>query len=250
MNNLEQTPKPTSDTNIPKRILLPLLFFTFLTIAFKWGFEYYNLLIPIILICILIFSLKKYRPSKNRIMIIWALFSVNILCLVIPDRAIYKLKNDRYFWSEAPLEVSHFNIRRNVESDTAATVNPTVIGAISKVYNYPPAILFASDNKEFSWFDISRFTNSEEDKELLKQLLEHEKRHLDIMEIYIRRAQDSLSKMVFCSYHQKYEVVEHFFELSEKEQREFDAETENGTIDEKVKKWNKTITEQLLQNNF
>ncbi len=192
--------------------------------------------------------LRRYNVSKGYQVILLLIFFVNILCLIIPDRTVYKSKNsNQYFWSEKPLDLSHFKIRRNVQSDTAATVNPMVIGAISRVYNYPPAVLFASDNKELSWFDISRFTNSEEDKELLEQLLEHEKRHLDIMEIYIRSAQDSLNQMVFYSYEQKYDAVTHYFELSERIQRDFDSETNNGTIEEKIKKWNKSIDSLLIK---
>lgn len=195
--------------------------------------------------------LKKCRVSKGCKVVLLLTLAVNFLCLAIPDRSVYKLRNsDRYFWSEEPLEVSHFRIKRNVENDTVAIVNPTVGGAINRVYNYPPAILFASDRKSHSWIDTFQFNDTETDKKLLRRTLDHEKQHLDIMEIYIRRAQDSLNHMVFYSYEQKYEVVEYFFKLSERVQRAFDAETDNGTIDEEVKKWDKTITEQLLRNNF
>lgn len=195
--------------------------------------------------------LKKYRVAKGHKVFLLLTLAVNFICLAIPDKSVYKLRNnDGYFWSEEPLDLSHFKIKRNVENDTVAIVNPTVGGAISRVYNYPPAILFASDRKNHSWIDTFQFNDTDIDNKLLERTLQHEKRHLDIMEIYIRRAQDSLNKMIFYSYDQKYEVVEHFFRLSEKVQRAFDAETDNGTIDEEVEKWHKRIIKQLSQNSF
>ncbi|UOY06611.1 hypothetical protein L0P88_22145 [Muricauda sp. SCSIO 64092] len=230
---------------------MPLLLFTTFVVVVKFRFEHYNLMFPIVAMCILAFLLKKHNLSRDFRIVFWALLTINFLCFVFPDRTLYKLrKSHRYFWSEEPLDLSHFKIKKNMENDTVAIVNPTVGGAISRVYNYPPAILFASDRKNHSWIDTFQFNNTDVDNKLLERTLQHEKRHLDIMEIYIRGAQDSLDKMIFYSYDQKYEVVEHFFRLSEKVQRAFDAETDNGTIDKEVEKWDKRITEQLSQNSF
>ena len=216
---------------------------TTLVVVVKLKFEHYNLLFPILLICALAIILKKYKVSKDYRIAFFVLLAINFICFVMPDKTVYRLRNNhRYFWSERPLGLSHFKIRRNTENDTTGIVNPTIIGSISKVYNFPPAIIFASDNNERSWIDTTSFDDSPESKKSLNILLEHEKRHLDIMEIYVSRAQDSVNKMIFYSYGQKYEVVKHYFELSEKVQKAFDAETDHGTIDREIEKWNKKIT--------
>ncbi|BFP42648.1 hypothetical protein FGF1_34930 [Flavobacteriaceae bacterium GF1] len=163
----------------------------------------------------------------------------------MPDSTVYKLKNDRYFWSEAPLKVSHFQVIRNIDNDTTAMVNPVLIGAISRVYNYPPAILFTSDDIGRSWIDTTSFDNSIEGQKALHELLEHEKRHLDINEIYTRKAQDSLNKMMFSSYMEKYDVVTYFFKISDSIQGVFDVETGHGTVKVSVEQWNIHLEQQL-----
>jgi len=232
--------------NIAKKGLIPLLFLTTFVAWAKLGFEYYNFLFPVMLICILIILLRNYKAPKGYKVIFLLALAVNLLCLATPDKTVYKLRNNHhYFWSEEPLGLSHFNIRRNIENDTAAIINPMLIGAISRVYNYPPAILFTSYNKDNSWLDTFQFSNSDEDKKLLEQLLKHEKNHLDITEIYTRKAQDSLYHMILASYDQKYEVVKHYFNLSQKTQKSFDAETDNGTVEYEIDKWNKLIIKKL-----
>ncbi len=245
MNKSDLKPKSESKANVPKRVLAALLLFVLLIVVVKLGFDYYNFLYPIIMISVLIFIYKKYRVSKNRSVFIKTMLIISFLCLVMPDSTVYKLKNDRYFWSEAPLKVSHFQVIRNIDNDTTAMVNPVLIGAISRVYNYPPAILFTSDDIGRSWIDTTSFDNSIEGQKALHELLEHEKRHLDINEIYTRKAQDSLNKMMFSSYMEKYDVVTYFFKISDSIQGVFDVETGHGTVKVSVEQWNIHLEQQL-----
>ncbi len=159
---------------------------------------------------------------------------------------VYKLRNNqRYFWSKKPLELSHFRIKKNIESDTTATVYPSIVGEISKVFNYPPVILFTSDDIGRSWIDTSQFGNSEEDRKLLNQLLEHEKKHFDLMEIYVRLAEDSLKKNFLKSYQEKYDVIRHYYKIADSVQKVFDFETGNGTNEKGIDKWNNTINSKI-----
>ena len=171
---------------------------------------------------------------------------MNALCLIAPDKTVYKLRNNkRYYWSEKPLDLSHFRIVENSENDTTAMVRPVVVGAISRVYNYPPAVLFTSDYLGLAWIDTTSFDSSKEGREALQVLLEHEKLHLDINEIYKRKAQDSISSMLFYSYDEKYRVVDYFFEISDSIQDIFDRETDHGTIEENNKEWYDLIKKKL-----
>tara|TARA_Y100001968_G_scaffold322253_1_gene357992 strand:+ start:196 stop:402 length:207 start_codon:yes stop_codon:yes gene_type:complete len=61
------------------------------------------------------------------------------------------------------------------------------------------------------------------------------------MEIYVRRAQDSLNKMTYSSYDEKYEVIRHFYEVADSIQSVFDSETDNGTNEQEIEKWNAYI---------
>lgn len=237
-----QTVRP----NIPKLVFVPMLLITCFVVWAKLGFEYYNLLFPVLSMVTIGIVLKKFRVFKIYKFVFVLMLTVNFLCLTISDRLVYKLRNSNYyFWSEEPLEVSHFNIRKNIENDIAATVNPMLIGAISKVYNYPPAVLFTSYNKDSSWLDTSRFADTEEGKKALLHLLQHEKNHLDITEIYIRKAKDSLYNMLLSSYDEKRMVVNYFFKQSNSIQDVFDIETDLGTIEEKNRVWSEFINKKL-----
>ncbi|MGX1931136.1 hypothetical protein [Flagellimonas sp. 2504JD4-2] len=226
--------------------MISLIFLTVIVVVVKLKFLHYNLLFPIVLIITIAFILKKCILSKDYKFFFIGLLVLNFLCLVVPDKMVYKLrKNHRYFWSEKPLNLSHFKIVVNTETDTTAMVHPTLIGEISKVYNYPPAILFTSDQIGISWIDTTSFDDSPEGKKALQELFEHEKRHLDINEIYTRKAQDSIDQMLFSSYMEKYRVIDYFFEISDSIQDVFDVETNHGLDEEQSEKWNAFVKEEL-----
>ncbi len=149
---------PNSDTDSKSKtsrhlkILVVMVVLTALTVVLKLGFEHYNFLFPTILAVILIYFLRKYVTEKDYRNFFVILLVINFLCLLISDKIVYKFrKSHRYFWSEKPLELSHFKIRRNIKNDTTAIVHPIIVGKINRAYNYPPAILFTSDYIHSSW---------------------------------------------------------------------------------------------------
>lgn len=242
----EQNRVPMSKSSVLNKILVSLLLLTAFLVVVKIRFEHYNLLFPIVLIFILAIILKKCKVSRNYRFFFLALLAINFLCLAIPDRAVYILqKRHRYFWSEEPLKLSHFKIKENVENDTAAMTNPVIIGKINRVYNYPSAVLFTSDYIGSSWIDTTFFDSSKEGREALKVLLEHEKLHFDIMEIFTKKAQDSLDKMIFYPFSEKYKVVDYFLEAADSLQDRFDYETNHGTLIKENQKWDTMIKQEL-----
>lgn len=220
---------------------------TVIIVVVKLKFLHYNLLFPIVLIITIAFTLKKCILSEDHKFFFVGLLVLNFLCLVAPDKMVYKLrKSHRYFWSTKPLDVSFFKFKRNDEDDTAATVHPVIIGEINKVYNYPPSILFTSDYLgNHSWIDTTFFDDSPEGIKALEELLDHEKRHLDITEVYTRKAEDSLNKMIFSSYAEKYEAANYFFKISDSIQDIFDSETDHGLKEAQTNKWNVRIKQEL-----
>ncbi len=65
------------------------------------------------------------------------------------------------------------------------------------------------------------------------------------MEIYTRKAQDSLNQMVLSTYAEKYDVINYFLKVSDSIQNKFDLDTDHGTIEEENKKWNYLIESEL-----
>jgi hypothetical protein len=237
---------PTIKTKLPKIVLVPLILLTVIVVVVKLKFIHYNLLFPIVLITTIAFTLKKCVLSKDYKFFFIGLLVLNFLCFVAPDKMVYKLrKNHRYFWSEKPLNLSHFKIKTNTQKDTTAIVCPVIVGELSKVYNFPSSILFTSDYIDCAWIDTTEYDGSLESEKILKVLLEHEKLHFDIMEIYTRKAEDSLNKMIFHSYKEKYNSIDYFLEQADSVQEVFDHETDHGTIEEKNSEWSYLIKQEL-----
>lgn len=155
------------------------------------------------------------------------------------------INHEKYFWSEQDLTVSDFKGTPDPESNISAKVFPSIVGKINKVYNYPPAIVFASNESKKSWINTSLFNDSEQHQKILARLLGHEKLHLDITEVYARRAQDSLNKMLFSSAFDKYRTIEYYYQKSDSVQDVFDLETNHGLNEEHNNFWSIRIMSDL-----
>lgn len=216
-----------------------LVFVTLVIVGLKLHYEYYNIAFPVIVITLTIIFLSK---EKKAIIIV----ALNTLCILIPDKSIYKVINHgKYFWSEQDLTISDFKGTPDLESRVSAAVFPSIVGKINKVYNYPPAIVFTSNESKKSWIDTSLFNGSEHHQKTLNRLLEHEKLHLDITEVYTRKAQDSLNKMLFSSALKKYRIIEYYYQKSDSIQDVFDLETNHGINEKSDDSWSIKIMSNL-----
>tara|TARA_R110002050_G_scaffold125594_5_gene245374 strand:- start:9199 stop:9843 length:645 start_codon:yes stop_codon:yes gene_type:complete len=209
-------------------------------------FEYYHFILPIILI-LLLWRFEVYKRQNGvRKKLAYGLIFINIIIITISDSFIYKqLNNDNYFWSEKKLSVSHFQGTPEDNNEQTAIVFPSMIGKISRVYNYPTAIMFTADRNLESWIKKDLFSSSQEDKATLEHLINHEKRHLDLTEIYRRKAMDSIKKLTFPSYNSKLEILGHYFQLSDSINDVFDNETGHGVNHKISKKWDNYLDYEL-----
>jgi len=223
-----------------------LLFVSIVTALIKIHFEYYHFLMPIILILFL-WRLEIYkRPNSVRKSFAYVLIFLNIAIIAISDSFIYKqLNNENYFWSEEKLNISHFQGTPESEKEQTAIVFPSMIGKISRVYNYPTAIMFSADRNQESWIKKDLFSNSKEDKTRLEHLINHEKRHLDLTEMYLRKAMDSINSLTFPTYDNKLEILAHYFQVSDSINDVFDYETGHGVNPETSKEWGHYLDSEL-----
>lgn len=213
---------------------------TVFIIGLKLNYEYYNFIFPVILIFVVCFSFQRDKKLGAVLVIL------HILCLFTTDKFVYKsLNNEKYFWSEKEITLVDFKGIPDDKSDVSAKVFPSIIGKINKVFNYPPAIVFASNEVQKSWINISFFDSTEQHRKVLKKLLIHEKMHLSITEIYTRKVQDSLNGMIFSNISSKYLAIDFLFKKSDSVQDLMDKETSHGLNAIKNDEWNKYIMKEL-----
>ena len=182
----------------------------------------------------------------NDYVVACSLLALNFTCLFTSDRFIYKsLNRQTYFWSEKDLSISDFQGTPDPKSEISAIVFPRIVGKINKVYNYPPAIVFTSNESEKSWVNTSLFDSTEQEQKILRSLIAHEKLHLNITEIYTRKAQDSLNNMLFSTPFEKYDLIEYYYKQADSVQDVFDTETNHGLIKKKNDEWSHNIMSKL-----
>ncbi len=226
--------------SVQLKILLFVL--TIVVVLLKLGFEYYNLIFPLVLI--VVFLIFKKNTIFNTFT--FALLTLNLLCLFTSDKFVYRiLNNQEYFWSEQNLSISDFKGTPDPEDKMSAKVFPKMIGKVNRVYNYPPAIVFASNESDKSWINLLQFDDTEQDQKELERILIHEKTHLNITEVYVCKAQDSLNKMFFSTPFEKFDVMEYFYLQSDSIQDAFDIETNHSLLKKKNMEWNNFIKSQL-----
>tara|TARA_R110002012_G_C11606320_1_gene607781 strand:- start:716 stop:1261 length:546 start_codon:yes stop_codon:yes gene_type:complete len=176
----------------------------------------------------------------------YGLILLNIAIITISDSFIYKqLNSENYFWSEKKLSVSHFKGTPENDVEQTAIVFPSMIGKISRVFNYPTAVMFTADRSQESWIKKDLFSSSQEDKAILEHLINHEKRHLDLTEVYLRIAMDSINKLTFPSYDSKLAILSHYFQVSDSINDVFDNETGHGVNRKSAKKWDDYLDSKL-----
>ena len=230
-----------------KNIILGLLLIISLILIFvKIQFEYYHILLPAILIFALWrFELRNKRSLVRNIIVI-SILLLNICILILSDSFLYKkINSNQYYWTEHKLKINHFKGKPDNTDEHTAYVFPSMVGKINRVFNYPSYIILTADKNTKSYIKNDIFSNSIEDVERLNGLLKHEKRHLDITEIYSRKASDSINNLILPSYQLKYDIVEYYYNVSDSVNDVFDKETEHGVNSETQMKWDNFIDTKL-----
>ncbi|RUA11178.1 MAG: hypothetical protein DSY83_16965 [Flavobacteriia bacterium] len=185
---------------------------------------------------------KRKRGALKSISIFFV--GLNLIVFLLPDTFLYKKMFSKwYYWSEEELKIGHFKGEPIEEMDATAAVYPSIVGKFNRIHNYPSSIIFTTDDNKKSWIKAGLF--ADKDSISLKSLLRHEKRHLDLTEVYRRRAMDSIKKLEFPTIEDKYLVLEYFYNVSDSINDVFDLETSHGTNKKANKKWDEYLDAQL-----
>ncbi|MEA1784869.1 hypothetical protein U1E44_02085 [Arenibacter sp. GZD96] len=221
-----------------------LIIASIIVVILKLHYDYYHFIFPLILVAL--FYVYEIKNMQNGLLksISIVFISLNIIVTVLPDALIYKtLFSNWHYWSEKELRKEHFKGEPMEDLNATAAVYPSIIGKFSKVYNFPSSIIFTADNSKNSWIKKELF--EEKDSNALKKLLRHEKRHLDLTEVYRRKAMDSIEKLRFPSIEEKYKLIEYYYKISDSINDVFDLETEHGLNPIGNKKWADYLDTQL-----
>lgn len=227
-------------------ILIVFLIISIILVYIKIHFEYYHFLFPLILIYALWWFGLRNERSPGRKVLVSLLLILNICILFLSDSYLYKkINSDKYYWTEQKLKVNHFKGKPDSALRETAVVFPSIVGKISRVFNYPPAIILTADHNNKSWIKKELFMNTNEDLKILSWILNHEKKHLDITEIYSRKAIDSINNLILPSYKLKYDIVEYYYNVSDSINDLFDNETEHSANRNSQRKWDNYIESEL-----
>ena len=221
-----------------------LVVFSLIVVILKLHYEYYHFIFTFVLILLFLFYGVRNKKSKVLNAISIGFIFLNLFVIILPDAFLYKkLFKNWHYWSEEELSLDNFKGKPMMEMDATAAVYPSIIGKFSRAYNYPSSIIFTADNSKNSWIKSYLFTS--EDSIVLKNLLKHEKRHLDLTEVFRRKAMDSINKLKFPSVEKKFLVLEYFYNVSDSINDVFDKETEHGVNRLENKKWSNYLDTEL-----
>ena len=139
-------------------LLAVLIFLNLVLILIKLKYEYYHFLAPVLLIFLMWKLEVSGRKTRFRKKVGITFIGVNLLILLIPDPFVYRIiNNDQYYWNEKPLKRDHFKGALEQDSEFTASVYPGMSGNISRVYNFPNAILHTVDDNNDSWIKAWKF---------------------------------------------------------------------------------------------
>lgn len=224
-----------------KNPVLNILFaLSYLVLALKIYYIYYNFIFStIIIIVFVLFSAKNILKTRFQISIFYFLFIANILMFIIPHKYILINHFDNHILWKSNLKWEDFSSESKENSDIGAEIFTYFGGKVNKVYNYPDGIVFATMSKSKSWKNAS-------DKIVKNSfLLNHEQKHFDIKEIFSNKAQDSINKTWGKSHLETQNIVDFFIKEEDKFQNKYDSITEHGTNVIEQKKYNKKISDLL-----
>ena len=159
----------------------------------KFYYEYYNILLSTLL---LVFSVWITRlawkkeidenSKKNKVTLL-SLLAMNLFIVFISDKSLcqYILAPKDLSWRQLTWD----DFKGTPDNSNAAAKTGSGIGyKINKVFNYPPAVLFAYMTPESSW--VKQLDSISERARVI--LLEHEQGHFNLAELYTRKAHDSV----------------------------------------------------------
>jgi hypothetical protein len=171
--------------------------------------------------------------------IIYKTFAAVLLILIIA--AFKKTEKDILVWKEGrPLTWDDFNGKPE-KRFAAASTHYDIIKSILKAEAKPMAVTIeAVFFRNSSWKKKSWIND---------QVLAHEQKHFDIVELFARKLRKSISETRFKSYTDLVEKVNALYDKNDKEmdiyQDQYDDETDGSMNGEKQRTWEKKIMQEI-----
>jgi hypothetical protein len=210
--------------------LIALLFFA---ITLKVEYSLYNVF-AISLLCLGgLFLLHRKGLREKRSTILFLVIVFNLLLAIVPDKLFYGYVWNSRTWSEE-LSWDAYHNKPKAGSEFDAETSGSIHYKVNYAWNYPPALILALMDEDSSWV---RSPN--------ENLLQHEKGHLDINEIYARKAEDSIKTACFETPSKIEGIINSFIEESLRQQDLYDSETNHSANLDEQKIWTARLSTML-----
>ena len=220
-----------------------------LFLPLKITFVFYNIFVQIFLIIMSIFILKKWWNTCDLILyhkthfILLPIVGLNVIILFMDNTFIFKIANSPEKFTSGISMVTWNNFQGKILNDTIS-MNDSVRYATSRieadiwyriniVYNYPQVVTFSYMEPQKSYtrsYDLN--------------LLEHEKTHLRIAEIYSRRI-SLLNNNWPTHTNPLTDSIGSIMQSYNNAQKKFDKATMHGMIKNEELAWEKAMVELL-----
>jgi hypothetical protein len=197
----------------------------FFCITLKVEYSIYNIFAVSLLCTGSILYLFKKGLKERRQTILALITALNILLVLVPDKLLYGHIWNQRTWSE-DFSWEAFRNAPKAGSEFDAETSSSICYKVNYAYNYPPALVIALMDEDSSWV---RSPN--------ENLLLHEKGHLDMNEIYSRKAQDSIKTAYFQPPEKIAQIINYFIDESLRQQDLYDSETDHSADHEQQKIW-------------
>ena len=231
-----------------------LLAFLFLGLSIKVAYVYYNFFLHLLLIICCLFYLRsvvKRKSSLSQPFLRKIKFQfIPILIFSFLFLWISDLKLNTCFsgadigWSEK-IKLEWSNYKCEVNKDECFGYAITASGLswkINKLYNYPPAIVYA---RMYPQESTASLTTNEKNNDTL---LIHEQLHFDITEVFARKTQVMISECWGKNETYIETLIEKLILELHSYQDLYDTETNHGLNIIKQKEWENKIAKQLVDN--
>ena len=213
----------------------------------KIHYVYYNPVESIFLIAVCFIFIKNFYSKANSSNLTKSLIALAIMqgfLVFLPDKLIISLlslSDNRIAWKpdldwddfSILDEKVHGQVYDSVYYQSAIYTNYSY--QINKAFNYPPIVAIAHMDK------IQSYKSKEIEKGMEKPLLEHEQGHFNMMQLYIKMAEDSISKLWGKDERVIKSVIDYFGRKKIKDGAIYDLQTNHGVDTVQQNKWSKRL---------
>jgi len=222
-----------------------LTFISFIMIPWKTTFMYYNFVLYIIILGIIINFLRKQKKQDFILAYNYTLIPMTLLLIVLfamGNENYFKLRYaDRNSWKSYGLTLNDFTKVKEVPNDDEADarINTNYSRIFNKAFNYPNILLVSYQYPEQSYFIIY-------DDKHNNKVLDHEQLHFDIKELYARKIKSSINSVWYSNQKVKQKLFDSLYFEEKRVQALYDSlQSKSPDRQAEQKKWNLKIRSEL-----